>query len=116
MSRKTPNRIAPKRQRDPAPIFAALGDNTRLALVSKLSAGHPRSISDLTEGSLLTRQAITKHLQVLQRAGLVHNFRSGRENFFELDPESIEELKKYLDHVSHQWDQKLARLKAFVEG
>jgi DNA-binding transcriptional ArsR family regulator len=70
----------------------------------------------LTEGSRLTRQAITKHLRVLERAKLVHGVRAGRESRFEFDPEPISEIKKYLDLVSGQWDQALSRLKSFVEG
>jgi DNA-binding transcriptional ArsR family regulator len=99
-----------------APVFAALGDETRLSLVAKLCRGQPCSISQLTKGSRLTRQAITKHLRVLERAEIVRSVRAGRENLFELDPEPIEELKKYLDLVSKQWDQALARLKSFVES
>ena len=63
----------------------------------------------------MTRQAITKHLRVLESAGIVHGARTGRESLFQLDPEPIEELKQYLDRVSEQWDQALARLKWFVE-
>lgn len=99
----------------PASVFAALGDHTRLSLVAKLSRGRPSSISQLTQGSRLTRQAITKHLRVLERAGIVHSVRTGRENLFEFNPQPIEELKSYLNLVSRQWDQALARLKSFVE-
>ncbi len=98
-----------------APVFAALGDETRLSLVAKLSGGQPRSISQLTEGSRLTRQAITKHLRVLERAALVHSVRTGRESLFAFDPKPIEECKRYLDLVSEQWDLTLSRLKEFVE-
>ena len=103
------------KRRAHAPVFAALGDETRLALVAKLCSGRPRSISQLTEGSRLTRQAITKHLRVLESAGIVHGVREGRESRFEFDPEPIEEMRQYLDLVSEQWDHALARLKAFVE-
>ena len=99
-----------------APVFAALGDTTRLLLVARLCNGQPRSISQLTRGSRLTRQAITKHLRVLERAEIVHSIRRGRENLFKLDPEPIEDMKRYLESVSQQWDQALARLKSFVEG
>ena len=99
-----------------APVFAALGDETRLALVAKLCRGRPRSISQLTEGSKLTRQAITKHLRVLENASIVHSIRRGRESLFEFDPQPMEEIKEYLDLVSEQWDQALSRLKSFVEG
>ena len=96
-------------------LFAALGDETRLALVAKLGARQPSSIVELTSGSRLTRQAITKHLRVLQRAGLVHSVRAGRESRFELDPRPIGAMQDYLNQVSKHWDQALARLKAFVE-
>jgi DNA-binding transcriptional ArsR family regulator len=105
---------APAR-RSSAPVFAALGDQTRLSLVAKLCGGRPHSISQLTSGSRLTRQAITKHLRVLERAGIVHSVRAGRESRFELDPRPFADLREYLDFVSEQWDQALARLKAFVE-
>ena len=103
------------KRRDHAPVFAALGDATRLSLVAELCGGQPRSISQLTEGTRLTRQAITKHLRVLESAGVVQSVRSGRESLFRFDPESIEEIKEYLDLVSAQWDQALVRLKSFVE-
>ena len=112
---KSPKRIAARWQAG-APVFAALGDKTRLSLVAKLCGGPPRSISQLTRGSKLTRQAITKHLRVLERAELVHSVRRGRETRFEFDPEPIEGMKEYLDFVSQQWDGALARLKSFVEG
>jgi DNA-binding transcriptional ArsR family regulator len=115
MSRKSHRRITALRP-GRAPVFAALGDETRLLLVAKLCTGQPRSISQLTKGSRLTRQAITKHLRVLQRAKIVHSVRTGRESRFELDPEPIEEMKNYLDQVSAQWDQAFSRLKSFVEG
>jgi len=98
-----------------APIFAALGDRTRLQLLTKLSSGQPHSISQLARGSKLTRQAITKHLRMMEGAGLVHGARKGRETLFELDPAPLAEVRSYLDRVSAQWDQALARLKAFVE-
>jgi DNA-binding transcriptional ArsR family regulator len=98
-----------------APVFAALGDETRLSLVVKLCGGQPHSISQLTEGSKLTRQAITKHLRVLESVGIVHGVRTGRESLFQFDPEPIEGMKEYLDLVSEQWDQALTRLKSFVE-
>ncbi|MGA7107103.1 MAG: metalloregulator ArsR/SmtB family transcription factor [Terracidiphilus sp.] len=105
-----------EKRRAHAPIFAALGDTTRLALVRRLSRGEPCSITQLTEGSSLTRQAITKHLRVLEQAGLVRGVHRGRENQFEFDPDPILEAKGYLEQVSEQWDQTLTRLKAFVEN
>lgn len=114
MSHKSHSGKAPRR-RSHAPVFAALGDETRLALMTRLSSGQSHSITQLTEGSRLTRQAITKHLRVMERAGVVHGVRTGREIRFELDPAPITELKEYLEFVSAQWDQALGRLKAFVE-
>jgi len=111
MSRKT---HSPTR-RNYAPIFAALGDETRLALVSKLARGKPSSIAHLTEGTRLTRQAVTKHLRVLEGARIVRSVRAGRENLFELDPAPIRQVREYADVVSEQWDHALARLKDFVE-
>ncbi len=99
-----------------APLFAALGDETRLSLVVKLSQGIPHSISQLTDGSPLTRQGITKHLHVLEKAGIVRSVRTGREILFKLDPAPLKEVKDYLELVSGQWDHALSKLKAFVEG
>jgi DNA-binding transcriptional ArsR family regulator len=97
-------------------VFAALGDETRLSLVAKLSKGQPYSISQLSEGSTLTRQAITKHLRVLEGVRIVHSVRAGRESLFKFDPEPIDEIKAYLVGVSEQWDEALNSLKVFVEG
>ena len=98
-----------------APVFAALGDETRLRLVSRLSAGGPASIARLTAGSSITRQAITKHLQVLAGAGLVRSRRRGRERVWELRLQQLEEARRSLDAISRQWDEALGRLKSFVE-
>ncbi|MGC2751772.1 MAG: helix-turn-helix domain-containing protein [Candidatus Acidiferrum sp.] len=114
MSRKHHSHRIAKRSR--ALVFAALGDETRLWLVAKLCGGQPFSISELTRGSRLTRQAITKHLRVLENAGIVHGVHVGRESRFEFDPVPMEEMKQYLDFVSKQWDQALSRLKSFVES
>lgn len=113
--RKTLRRTS-RRRCSYARVFAALGDETRLTLVAKLAKGQPSSISQLTEGSQLTRQAITKHLRVLEDARIVRSVRAGRESRFAFDPEPIAEVKDYLDFVSEQWDETLARLKSFVEG
>jgi DNA-binding transcriptional ArsR family regulator len=99
-----------------APVFAALGDETRLLLVAKLCAGPPQSISRLTEGTNVTRQAVSKHLRVLESAGIVESIRSGRESQYVFKPQPVDSLKSYLDQVSQQWDGALDRLKAFVEG
>lgn len=98
-----------------ATIFAALGDETRLGLLARLTSGEPQSIARLTEGTRLTRQAITKHLRVLEDAGVVHSVRTGRESRFVLDPKPIVSAQAYLEHVSQQWDSALGRLKALVE-
>ena len=98
-----------------ASIFAALGDPTRLAMLAKLADGAPQSISRLAEGSKLTRQAVTKHLHVLEGAGIVRSSRVGRESHFALEPKSLNDVRAYLDSVSRQWDEALARLKAFAE-
>jgi len=105
----------PAKWQSHAPVFAALGDKTRLSLLAKLCNGQPHSISQLTEGSKLTRQAITKHLRVLEGVGIVHGVRTGRKSLFEFDPEPIGGIKEFLDLVSEQWDQALARLKSLVE-
>ena len=99
-----------------ASVFAALGDETRLSVLGKLSSGKPQSISRLTRGTDLTRQAVTKHLRILESAGVVRSVRVGRESLFELEPQPLDDARKYLDRVSKQWDDALARLKSFVEG
>lgn len=114
MSDRRRSRLATLRSR--ASVFAALGDETRLAVLAKLCGGEAWSISRLTEGTGLTRQAVTKHLRVLEDAGVVHSTRSGRESLFALEPRSLEDARSYLDQVSRQWDDALARLKAHVEG
>ena len=114
MSRKSRSRRAAGPQVH-APVFAALGDVTRLAIVAKLAEGQPCSISQLTEGSQLTRQAITKHLRVLESAGMVRHIRAGRERRFAFNPQPVREMREYLDEIAEQWDEALARLKAFVE-
>ena len=98
-----------------ADIFAALGDPIRLSLVSKLVGGEPHSISALTEGTKVTRQAVTKHLRVLEEVGVVHSVKEGRESLYELNPEPLASIQEYLDVIADQWDQTLKNLKAFVE-
>jgi DNA-binding transcriptional ArsR family regulator len=98
-----------------ASVFAALGDETRLGLLARLTNGEPQSISRLTSGTRLTRQAVTKHLRVLEGAGVVHSVKTGRESRFALEPKTIIDAQTYLDQVSRQWDNALARLKALVE-
>ena len=96
-------------------LFAALGDETRLLLVSRLCDRGPMSITRLAEGSTVTRQGITKHLRVMERARLVHSARQGRERVWELDQRRLSDARRYLDLISKQWDQALARLQQFVE-
>jgi len=115
MSRSGSDSSVAKR-RHHAAVCAALGDETRLSLVTTLSGGEPRSIAQLTGGSKMTRQAITKHLRVLESAGIVHSVRSGRESRFEFDPQPMNELHEYLGRLSAQWDQVLSRLKTLVES
>ncbi|MGD9880198.1 MAG: ArsR/SmtB family transcription factor [Reyranella sp.] len=98
-----------------ATVFAALGDETRLQLIGRLAAGSPQSISRLTATTRLTRQAVTKHLRVLEGAGVVRATRSGRESLFTLDPGPIDDARDYLAQVSRHWDNALSRLKAMVE-
>ena len=113
MSRK--GRVSAAALRDSAPVFAALGDETRLRLVARLSQRGPQSIARLTEGQPVTRQAITKHLRVLAEAGLARDLRHGRERRWELERRRLDHARRCLDLVSREWDESLARLKAFVE-
>lgn len=101
--------------RSHAQVFAALGDETRLALIAKLSPGQPLSISRLAEGAPVTRQSITKHLRVLENAGMLRCTHSGRESLFQFNPRPIAEIQEYLDRVSKHWDERLARLRNLVE-
>lgn len=101
--------------RHAAPLFAALGDRTRLALVLRLGSTGPLSIAQLAEGSTVSRQAITKHLQVLDDAGLVRSARRGRERIWQVEADRLDEARRFLDQVSCQWDDALGRLKRFVE-
>ena len=106
----------PYSARAKAAVFAALGDETRLSLLARLCDGQRYSIAELTEGTKLTRQAVTKHLRVLERVRIVHRAREGRESLFKFDPQPVIEMKQYLELVSKQWDLALARLKTFVES
>lgn len=99
-----------------ATIFAALGDPTRLSLVSKLTDKQSHSISTLTEGTDITRQAVTKHLTVLENVGLVSKIKNGRESLYELNPVPLKSIREYLDVISLQWEDSLSRLKHFVEN
>ena len=96
-------------------MFFALGDETRLGLVSRLSDGGPMSIARLTAGFDITRQAITKHLRVMEEAGLVRSTQQGRESIWQLEQRRLAEARHYLQLISAQWDETLGRLKRFVE-
>lgn len=98
-----------------ADVFAALGDPTRLKLVAVLCAGGAFSIAQLTETTDMTRQGVTKHLQVLAEAGVVRDVKVGRERLWQLDPVQIAEAKRTLEMIGQQWEAALGRLKAFVE-
>jgi DNA-binding transcriptional ArsR family regulator len=106
----------PSGARAKAEVFAALGDETRLSLLARLCDGKRYSIAELTHGTKLTRQAVTKHLRVLERVRIVHGARAGRESLFTFDPQPVVEIREYLELVSKQWDSALTRLKAFVES
>jgi DNA-binding transcriptional ArsR family regulator len=97
-----------------APIFAALGDETRLRIVARLCAGGPTSITNLTAGSGVTRQAVTKHLHILAGAGLVRGTQRGRESSWVLQPDRLDEARRSLDQISQQWSAALDRLAAFL--
>lgn len=113
MSRRSSTAL---RDREAVPVFAALADPTRLGLLRRLSADGPLSITRLSAGTGVTRQAITRHLQALGAAGLVRDLRRGRERVFDLDLKRLEVAKRYLDHISAQWDAAVDRLRAFVEN
>lgn len=105
-----------KRAAEAAPIFAALGDETRLHLVSRLCSEGPLSIARLSENVSITRQAVTKHLATLEGSGLLEAMRSGRERVYQLQPARMQAAKRYLDQIAAQWDDALERLRAHVES
>ena len=122
MSRTRSTAVAPRLRRqathglhESAPVFAALGDETRLQIVARLCAEGPLSIARLSEGAGVTRQAITKHLNALSAAGLAKNVKSGREQIWELETRRLEIARRCLDRISDQWDVAIERLKAMVE-
>jgi len=120
----TPNRT-PNATRNPArarsgarrsaSVFAALGDETRLRLLARLSRDGPQSITNLASETKVTRQAVTKHLRRMERAGVLRAMRAGRESRWEVEPASLDAAGQYLRAISDQWDAALARLKRFVE-
>ena len=98
-----------------APVFAALGDRTRLKIVARLCEGGPLSITRLTDGARMSRQAVTKHLHALAGAGLVTSARAGRERIWQLQPRRLEEVRRHLAAISRQWDDAIDRLRDLVE-
>ena len=108
-------RFTAARVRAAAPLFAALGDPTRLGLVARLSAGGPESIAGLSESVDVSRQAVTKHLHVLSDVGLVRGFRRGREHIWELEPRRLDDARDYLDRIDAAWGEALERLRRLVE-
>jgi DNA-binding transcriptional ArsR family regulator len=104
------------RSKTQARLFAALGDETRLRLVARLCDGGPASITRLTARSKVTRQAITKHLRVLEKSGLARCTREGRETLWQLEQPGLEDARRYLDGISARWDDALLRLRKFVEA
>ena len=117
--RSAPSKRAPPKNsslRNSAPIFAALGDETRLRLVAVLCAGGALSIAQLTSGTDITRQAVTKHLHVLADAGLVHDIKVGRERRWAFEPAPLEEARRSLEVIAQQWDHALGKLRLAVES
>jgi DNA-binding transcriptional ArsR family regulator len=113
---RLPSEPAPAAQADLARVFFALGDATRLRLIAVLCAGGAFSIAQLTASTDITRQAVTKHLQVLAGAGIVHDTRAGRERLWQLDPSRLEEARQTLELIGRQWEAALGKLKSFVES
>lgn len=98
-----------------APIFAALGDENRLRIVARLCGSGPLSIVRIADGAKVSRQAVTKHLHALEQAGIARSSRAGRERIWELRPQQLSDVRRYLDQISHDWDATLGRLRTFVE-
>lgn len=98
-----------------APVFAALGDETRLRIVDRLSHQGPMPVVELTEGTNMSRQAVSKHLGALQDAGLLRSARVGRQRIWELEPKGLDQVQRQLEKISRQWDEAIERLRAFVE-
>src|SRR5262245_40919563 len=115
MSPRTRSARADAELADTAPVFAALGDETRLRLVARLSGDGPMSIARLSEDFDISRQAITKHLRVMENAGLVRNTWKGRESIWQLEQKRLADARRQLQAIAAQWDETLGRLKSFVE-
>ncbi len=104
-----------RRAAEAAPLFAALGDETRLQLLTRLCHEGPLSIARLSEGASITRQAITKHLDTLESSGLLEAKRQGRERVYQFAPARLQAARRFLEQVSAQWDDAVDRLRAHVE-
>jgi DNA-binding transcriptional ArsR family regulator len=115
MRRSSSSSAAADQLVEAAPVFAALGDPTRLRIVLRLCADGPQSIVRLTDGVKVTRQAVTKHLHALAEAGLVRSTREGRERIWEIEQRRLTDAHRYLEQISKQWDRTIDRLRAFVE-
>jgi len=100
---------------DAASVFAALGDETRLRLVARLHQGGAQSITALTDGTGVSRQAVTKHLRVLAQAGIAYGKKAGRQRVWSVRPERLSEAQQYISQISAEWDARMARLQALVE-
>ena len=99
-----------------APVFFALGDETRLRIIAALCAGGVFSIAQLTAGTDITRQAVTKHLLVLSDAGLVKDLKIGRERLWQFDPARLDEARRSLEIIGRQWESALMKLKISLES
>lgn len=110
-----PKRVVERNLAGVAVMFAALGDETRLLLLRRLSQGGPSSISVLADRFRLTRQGVTKHLHVLADAGIIDGHRAGREHIWALNPTRLAEARRHLDVIARGWDEALTRLKTLIE-
>src|SRR5439155_22921068 len=99
----------------PQPIFAALADPMRRSLLVNLAENSPKTATQLAEDYPITRQAILKHLNILEDAGLVAVHQKGREKRYTLTPEPLDDLEKWLKDISAKWDERLLRLKTLLE-
>jgi DNA-binding transcriptional ArsR family regulator len=106
---------AAARVAEAAPVFAALGDETRLRIVTRLCSDGPLSIARLADGARVSRQAVTKHLRALEEAGLARSSRAGRERIWELRTYRLADVRRYLEQISRDWDAALERLVVWVE-
>ena len=111
-----PRRASASEPAASAAVFSALGDETRLGLVTRLSHDGPMSITRLSAGLPVTRQAVTKHLRVLERAGVVRSLTEGREILWHVEQRRLAQAQRDLQAIARQWDSTLQRLKTFVEG